>query len=76
MCRESGVAVDRDPGFRGELKNIDVGSEPGMGHMAVQSAESMHKRMINYVRAAAGGAPAVKSKTPASEKHAGAQANP
>jgi pimeloyl-ACP methyl ester carboxylesterase len=71
-----GVAVDRDPGFRGELKNIDVGSEPGMGHMAVQSAESMHKRMLNYVRASTGGAPAVKSNAPTAEKHAGAQASP
>jgi hypothetical protein len=72
----SGVAVGREPGFRGELKNIDVGGEPGMGHMSVQSAESMHKRMINYVRAAAGGAAVVKSKTRAAERHAGAQANP
>jgi pimeloyl-ACP methyl ester carboxylesterase len=72
----TGVAVDSDPGFRGELKNIDVGGEPGMGHMAVQAMESMHKRMINDVRTSAGGAPAVKSKTPAAEKHAGVQAIP
>jgi hypothetical protein len=72
----SGVAVDRAPGFRGELKNIDVGGEPGMGHMAVQSAESMHKRMIGFVRAAVGSGTAGKSKTPAPEKHARALANP
>ena len=65
----SGVAVDREPGFRGELKNIDVGGEPGMGHMAVQSAESMHKRMIDTVRAAVGGvAPPTKKRCPGAPK--------
>lgn len=72
----SGVTVDREPGFRGELKNIDVSGEPGMNHMAVQATETMHRRMIGYVRAAVGGTPAAKSKTPVAEKHAGVQAIP
>lgn len=72
----TGQPVGRDAGFRGDLKNIDVGDEPGMGHMAVQSAESMHKRMIANVRAALGGTTAGKSKTPAAEKHARVNAIP
>jgi hypothetical protein len=72
----SGLPVEREPGFHGELKNIDVGEEPGMDHMAVQSTQTMHKRMIDYVRRAVGGsAPVDKNKAPA-EKHAGAQITP
>ena len=72
-----GVAIDRDAGFRGDLKNIDVGDEPGMGHMAVQSAQSMHKRMIDSVLAASGGgAPPAMKNAPAQPKHAGAKISP
>jgi hypothetical protein len=73
----TGVRVGREPGFRGELKNIDVSDEPGMGHMAVQSAEIMHQRMIDYMRSAIGGTAAArpaKSNAPVPQKHAGAQA--
>lgn len=51
----SGVPVGAEPGFHGDLKNIDVGGEPGMDHMTVQSTERMHSRMLGYVRGAAGG---------------------
>jgi hypothetical protein len=73
----TGVAIDRDAGFRGDLKNIDVGDEPGMGHMAVQSAETMHKRMIDSVQAVVGnGAPPATKIAPAPLKHAGANVSP
>lgn len=51
----SGQPVDKEPGFRGTLTNLDVSGEPGMDHMAVQSADKMHARMIGFVRGALGG---------------------
>jgi pimeloyl-ACP methyl ester carboxylesterase len=73
----TGVVVGREAGFRGDLKNIDVGNEPDMGHMAVQAAEPMHKRMIDTVRAAIRGeGPPDKRNAPALLKHAGARTHP
>lgn len=73
----TGVEVGREAGFRGDLKNIDVGNEPDMGHMAVQAAESMHKRMIDMVRAAVRGEGLPgKRNAPAPLKHAGARTVP
>jgi hypothetical protein len=62
----SGVPVDAEAGFRGDLRNVDVGGEPGMDHMAIQATEAMHARMIAYVRAAAGGA---RPHRPATARH-------
>jgi pimeloyl-ACP methyl ester carboxylesterase len=55
----SGVSVGAEPGFHGVLKNVDVSSEPGMNHMAVQATDKMHNRMIGYVRAVAAGRRAI-----------------
>ena len=49
-----GVPVRADSGFRGDLSNADLRGE-GLDHMTIQSAESMHRRLIAYVRGAAGG---------------------
>ena len=57
----SGVPLASQPGFHGQLQNIDVGGEPGMDHMAVQETEKMHARMIGNVRAAAGAPSAPKA---------------
>ena len=51
----SGATLEAAPGFRGRLQNIDVGSIPGMDHMAVQSMPVMHARMIGLVESARGG---------------------
>lgn len=63
----TGTSIAADKGFRGELKNVNVSDEPGMNHMSVQSAETMHKRMIGFVRAAASApaGPQLGSKTAA-----------
>jgi len=54
-----GVPVQADAEFRGTLSNADLQSE-GLDHMTIQSAASMHRRLIAYVREAAGrGADAV-----------------
>ncbi|MDQ2080602.1 hypothetical protein RA307_10450 [Xanthobacteraceae bacterium Astr-EGSB] len=72
----TGVTIDREAGFHGDLKNIDIGDKPGMGHMAVQSAASMRERMIDWVQAALGGsAPPAMRNAPAQE-YAGARASP
>ena len=72
----SGVPLASEPGFHGQLQNVDVGREPGMDHMAVQETEKMHARMIGNVRAAmgAGAAPAGEKNRPPSaapQKQAG-----
>lgn len=51
----SGAQLAPRPGFRGSLRNIDVGRIPGMDHMAVQSMPLMHSRVIGLVGAARGG---------------------
>jgi pimeloyl-ACP methyl ester carboxylesterase len=47
---QSGAAVAAGSGFRGSLTNISVGGVPGMDHMTIQSLDSMHQRIIGYVR--------------------------
>jgi pimeloyl-ACP methyl ester carboxylesterase len=64
---EQGVQVQADAGFRGSLSNMDFRSE-GMDHMTIQSADSIHRRLIGYVGAAAGGGGRVASR---SAHHAG-----
>jgi hypothetical protein len=58
----SGEPLAAEPGFRGQLNNLDVAGEPGMDHMAVQATDRMHARMLGYVRAAAGGAAAPRAR--------------
>ena len=47
---QTGAAVAAASGFRGSLTNINVGGVPGMDHMTIQSLDSMHQRIIGYVR--------------------------
>lgn len=49
-----GVPVGKDSGFHGILRNVDVSSDPGMSHMAVQASDKMHARILSYVRSAVG----------------------
>jgi pimeloyl-ACP methyl ester carboxylesterase len=46
----SGSPMAAGPGFRGGLTNVNVGGVPGMDHMAIQAIDSMHQRIISYVR--------------------------
>jgi pimeloyl-ACP methyl ester carboxylesterase len=46
----SGAPVAGGQGFRGSLTNMDLGGVPGMNHMAIQALDSMHQRIIGYVR--------------------------
>jgi pimeloyl-ACP methyl ester carboxylesterase len=50
-----GGTVTAGPGFRGSVQNIDVSKTPGMDHMAIQSTNSMHQKMIGNISAAGGG---------------------
>lgn len=46
----SGFPAGAGAGFRGSLTNVNVSGVPGMSHMAIQSTDSMHQRIISYVR--------------------------
>jgi hypothetical protein len=43
-------ALARGPGFRGGLANVNVGGVSGMNHMAIQATDSMHRRIIGYIK--------------------------
>jgi len=49
-----GTQVGAAAGFRGRLNNLDFKSA-GMDHMSIQAADSIHRQIIGYVHAAAGG---------------------
>lgn len=49
-----GVPVQADADFHGDLSNMDFRGE-GLDHMTIQSADSIHTRLIASIRAAAGG---------------------
>jgi hypothetical protein len=57
-----GVPVGKDPGFHGAFRNVDVSGDPGMSHMAIQSSDKMHARIISSVRAAVGAGSATASR--------------
>ena len=48
-----GRAVEAEAGTRGNVANMDFRGA-GMDHMSIQAADSIHRQIIGYVRAAAG----------------------
>jgi pimeloyl-ACP methyl ester carboxylesterase len=73
----SGAPLQADASFRGSLNNMNVRGE-GMDHMSVQSAPSMHKRLIAAISAAAGrgGTVVAKSRAPRTARPASAPQGP
>jgi pimeloyl-ACP methyl ester carboxylesterase len=70
-----GVPVARGKNFNGQLQNVDLKSDPSMGHFSIQSADKIHKQLIGYVLSAIGGAstpPAAKPEA-APQKEAAAR---
>jgi acetyl esterase/lipase len=53
-----GVPVARGKNFHGQLQNVDLKSDPSMGHFSIQSADKIHKQLIGYVVSAIGGSSA------------------
>jgi pimeloyl-ACP methyl ester carboxylesterase len=49
-----GGTVTAGPGFRGSVQNVDVSKIPGMDHMAIQSTNAMHQKMIGVISGAGG----------------------
>ena len=47
---QTGAAVEAGSGFRGSLTNINVEGVPGMNHITIQSLDSMHEKIIGYMR--------------------------
>jgi hypothetical protein len=45
------------PGFRGTLSNIDLSSDPGIGHLNIDEVPQLHARVIAEVLAIVGGRP-------------------
>src|ERR1700733_2823112 len=55
------------PGFRGTLNNVDLSSDPGIGHLNIDEVPQLHARVIAEVLAIVGGHPL---KTPTAPKPA------
>jgi hypothetical protein len=47
---QTGAAVEGGSEFRGSLTNINVEGVPGMNHITIQSLDSMHEKIIGYMR--------------------------
>ena len=47
---QTGAAVEAGSGFRGTLTNINVEGVPGMNHITIQSLDSMHEKIVGYMR--------------------------
>jgi hypothetical protein len=45
----------KGPGFRGTLANVDVSSDPNIGHLNIDKSPRLHARAISEVLAVAGG---------------------
>jgi thioesterase superfamily protein len=45
------------PGFRGTLSNVDLSSDPGIGHLNIDEVPRLHARVIAEVLAIVGGRP-------------------
>jgi hypothetical protein len=45
----------KGPGFRGTLANVDVSSDPDIGHLNIDKSPRLHARAISEVLAVAGG---------------------
>jgi hypothetical protein len=45
------------PGFRGTLSNVDLSSDPGIGHLNIDEVPQLHARVIAEVLAIVGGRP-------------------
>jgi thioesterase domain-containing protein len=57
-----GRAVEAEAGSRGNVANMDFRGA-GMDHMSIQAADSIHRQIIGYVRAAAGRVAAGREET-------------
>jgi pimeloyl-ACP methyl ester carboxylesterase len=70
-----GTQVGAAAGFRGRLNNLDYKSA-GMDHMSIQAADSVHRQIIGYVHAAAGGVRTASRVAAPQEAAAGTEASP
>jgi hypothetical protein len=62
----------KGPGFRGTLANVDVSSDPDIGHLNIDKSPRLHARAISEVVAVAGGHMGL----PVADKPGGTPASP
>ena len=46
--------IGREPGFHGSLANVDVSSDPNIGHVTIDKSARLHARVISEVLAVIG----------------------